>query len=135
MDRTFLDTNIILRYLTRDNEQKAQASLSLLLHLEKSEEKMITSPMVIFETIFTLQSSYKIPRNKIEELLMPIISLQGLKLEHKKVYNRAFKLYCSKNISFADAYNIAFMEDQGIEIIYSYDTDFDFVEGIKRKEA
>jgi len=134
MARIFLDTNILLHYLTRDDEQKAQAVLSLLLRTERGEEKMITSSMVIFETIFTLQSNYQVPRNKIMELLMPIISLRSLKLEHKGVYDRAFELYCSKNISFADAYNIAFMEDQGVTEIYSYDTDFDGAEGINRLE-
>lgn len=37
-------------------------------------------------------------------------------------------------MSFVDAYNIAFMEDREIKEIYSYDTDFDKVEGIKRLE-
>lgn len=134
MTRTFLDTNVLLRYLTRDDEEKAQAALALLTRLERGEEKMATSPMVIFETVFTLQNSYQVPRKKIRDLLMPIISLRGLKLERRGLYRRAFDLYCSKSISFADAYNIAFMEDQKITEVYSYDADFDQVEGLKRLE-
>jgi len=53
MPACFLDTNILLRFLTRDDEQKAQQALDLLLRIERGEEKVITSPLVIFETIFT----------------------------------------------------------------------------------
>ena len=40
----FLDTNVILRYLTRDDEVKAQAALRLLLRAERGEERLATSP-------------------------------------------------------------------------------------------
>src|ERR1700692_3595490 len=105
----FLDTNILLRYLTRDDEQKAQKALNLLLKVEQGEEKVITSSLVIFETIFTLQSFYKVPRQRIKELLLPIISLRSLQLSDKRVYEQAFDFYTTKNISFADAYNAAYM--------------------------
>ena len=55
MPPRFLDTNILLRYLTRDDEEKARRALALLLRVERGEEEVVTSPMVVFETIFTLQ--------------------------------------------------------------------------------
>jgi hypothetical protein len=42
----FLDTNILLRFLTKDDEQKAQQALNLLMRIERGEEKAITSPLV-----------------------------------------------------------------------------------------
>ena len=38
------------------------------------------------------------------------------------------------NVSFVDAYNAAYMESRGITEVYSDDTDFDKIEGIKRVE-
>lgn len=130
----FLDTNILLRYLTRDDEQKAQRALALLLKVERGEERIITSSLVIFEVVFTLQSFYKVPRQRIKELILPIIALRGLQLPDKSVYNHAFDLYTSKNISFADAYNAAYMLSEEISNIYSWDRDFDKIEGIIRVE-
>lgn len=130
----FLDTNVLLRYLTRDDERKAQQALDLLLRVEQGEEKVMTSSLVIFETVFTLQSFYKVPRQRIRELLLPIISLRGLQLSGKAVYYAAFDLYITKNISFADAYNAAYMLTEKIPHIYSWDTDFDKIEGIVRLE-
>ncbi len=130
----FIDTGILLRYFTRDNEQKAQQVLNLLLRVERGEEKVITSSLVIFETVFTLQSFYKVPRPRIKELVTSIISLRGLLLPGKNIYYHAFDLYISKNISFADAYNAAYMLAEQIPSIYSWDTDFDKIEGIIRVE-
>ncbi len=134
MSAYFIDTNILLRYLTRDDEQKAQRTLNLLMKVERGEEKVITSSLVIFETIFTLQRFYKVPRPRIKELILPIISLRGLQLPGKNVYYQAFDLYISKNISFADAYNAAYMLSEKVSNIYSWDTDFDKIEGIVRLE-
>jgi len=134
MSVCFIDTNISLRYLTRDDEQKAQRALSLLTRVERNEEKVITSSLVIFETVFTLQTFYKVPRLRIKELVLPIISLRGLQLSGKKIYHHAFDLYVTKNISFADAYNAAYALSEKISNVYSWDKDFDKIEGIVRLE-
>jgi uncharacterized protein len=134
MSASFLDTNILLRYFTRDDEQKAQQALDLLIRVERGEEKITTSSLVIFETVFTLQRFYKVPRESIKELVLSIISLRGLHLPGKNVYYQAFDLYITKNISFADAYNAAYMLSEEISNIYTWDTDFDKIDGIVRLE-
>jgi len=132
----FLDTNILLRYFTRDDEEKAQSSLKLLQRVERNEEKVLTSPLVIFETLFTLQSYYKLPRNEIRDLINLVLNLRGLKLEHKDIFERALELYAEetmKGISFADIFNYCFMLKLGVHEAYSYDEDFDRMEGVKRR--
>ena len=130
----FLDTNILLRYLTKDDEPKARRALALLSRVERGQEKVMTSPMVIFETIFTLQKRYNVPRERIRDSLGDIISLRGLDLPNKHLYGRALDLYASKNISFADAFNAAYMQSRGHSEIYSWDTDVDRLEGFARLE-
>ncbi len=130
----FIDTSVLLHYFTRDDEQKAQQVRNLLLRVERGEEKVMTSPLVIFETVLTLQSFYQVPRPRIKDLVTSIISLRGLQLPGKNIYYHAFDLYITKNISFADAYNAAYMLAEQISSIYSWDTDFDNIEGIMRVE-
>ncbi len=134
MSTCFLDTNILLRFLTRDDEGKAQQALDLLLKIERGEEKVITSPLVIFETIYTLQRFYKVPRQRIRDKILSIISLRSLHLPDKNLYHRAFDLYVTKNISFADAYNAVYMQAEEVSHIYSWDRDFDKIDGITRLE-
>jgi len=128
----FIDTNVFLRYFTRDDEKKAEEVLRLLQKVEKNEEKVITSPLVIFEVIFTLEKYYEVPKKEILNLLQPILDLRGLKLDFRDIFSLALILYSKKNISFADAFNACFMEKQGIKEVYSYDHDFDRIEGINR---
>jgi len=112
----------------------ARRAFDLLIRIERGEEKVITSSLVIFETVFTLQSFYKVPRREIKELLLPIISLRGIQLPEKSVFYKAFDLYVNQNISFADAYNAAYMMSEEIPNIYSWDKDFDKIDGIARIE-
>ncbi len=134
MPPRFLDTNILLRYFTRDDEEKARLVLALLSRVERGEEKVITSPMVIFETVFTLQSHYRVSRKEIRDLVSNVISLRGLQLQHKGLYYRALDIYVDHNISFADAFNAAYMESRGISEIYSWDGHFDRLPGVTRLE-
>ena len=70
------------------------------------------------------------PRQHIKELILSIISLRGLHLPGKNVYYHAFDLYVTHNISFADAYNAVYMFSEEISNIYTWDTDFDRIDGI-----
>ncbi|MFH1564923.1 MAG: PIN domain-containing protein [bacterium] len=129
----FIDTNLFLRYLTNDDEEKAQKVLRLLKRVEKNEEKVTTSSLVMFEVIFTLESFYNTPRQDIRKFLTPILNLRGLKLADKEVFRKAMNIYVDKKkLSFADAFNVVFAIKGGVKEVYSYDTDFDKLEGIKR---
>ena len=130
----FLDTNILIRYLTRDDEAKAERALALFQRIELGEEKVVTSPLVIFETVFTLQKHYKVSRLQIRDSIRDIIGLRGVQLANKKTYERALDLFVAHNISFADAFNAAYMAWQRTTEIYSWDEDFDRIDGIVRVE-
>ena len=61
--------------------------------------------------------------------------LRGLRLPQKRVYLRALDVYANcAALDLEDALAVAHMEQQGASEIYSYDTDFDGVAGIRRVE-
>lgn len=130
----FLDTNVILRHLLRDDEQKATASKELLARIERGQAKARTSDIVIAEVVFVLERTYRVPKEEIRDHLVPIILFPGLMLPKKRLFLRVFELYIGKNISFADAYNAALMEKLKITDIASYDPHFDRIERIRRFE-
>lgn len=132
--RRFVDTNVLIRYLTRDDETKARAALELLMRAEDGSEALVTSPMVIFETVFTLAKSYGVDRPTVRQRMEDIISLRGLQLANKHLYLRALEIYETSTMSFADAWNAAFMLTHGVAEIYSWDGDFDGITGIARIE-
>ena len=132
----FLDANIILRYLTRDDPKKAENCYELFQKVKRGEIELTTCEAVIAEVIYVLSSHslYNLPRDEICSLLLPIINLYGLKLPQKRLYVRALDIYASKNIDFEDASSVAHMEKRQIKEIYSYDSDFDKLEELRRLE-
>lgn len=130
----FLDTNILLRYFTGSDGEKALAAKALLERVERGEEKVVTSVMVVFESIFTLQRTYKMPKARIREMVGDVLSLSGVQLAGKRLCLQALALYVEKNISFADAYNAVYMQLRQLSEIYTFDTEFDRVERIVRVE-
>ena len=134
----FLDTNVILRYLTRDDEAKAEACYRLFQRVWRGEEELFTSEAIIAEVVYVLSSNrapYRLSHEEIRARLVPILTLRGLRLLQKRVYLEALDLYAtSSSLDFEDALAVAHMERQGVTEIVSYDRDFDRVAGLQRVE-
>jgi uncharacterized protein len=132
----FVDTNIFLRHLTRDDPVKAAACFALLQAAQRNEVQLTTSESVIAEIVFILSSPrlYGLAREEIAARLRPILQLPGLKVTHRSTYLRALDLFVRYRVDFEDALTVAHMERQGMRELYSYDRDFDAVETITRHE-
>lgn len=135
MSLQFLDTNVFLRHLRQDDPVLSPKATAIFSRVEQGEFRVRTSDTVIFETVFTLQRSYKQPRDRIAEALLPLIEMPGIFLPGKRIFIKAFALYRTGPLGFADCYHVALMQRLGITEIFSFDTDFDHVPGIVRKET
>ncbi|MDQ4078463.1 MAG: PIN domain-containing protein [Chloroflexota bacterium] len=132
----FLDTNILIRFLTRDDPDKADACFELLQKAEAQEITLVTTEAVIAEVVYVLSSPklYNLSREDIRNRLYPVLSIKGLKIPYRKMYLRALDLYVTYPLDFEDVVILAQMERQHINEVYSYDKGFDDVEGIQRLE-
>lgn len=132
----FVDANIFIRHLTRDDPEKAQSCFDLFKQAQRREIALITTEAVIAEVVYVLSSKvlYNLPPDEIRRLLYPILSLSGLKITPRRVYLRALDIYAAYGIDFEDALIAAHMEHQGASDVYSYDRDFDQVDGVNRIE-
>ena len=134
----FLDTNVILRYLTRGDEAKAQACYELFQRVKRGDEEIFTCEAIVTEVVYVLcsrRAPYRLSHKEIRDRLVPILTLRGLKLPGKRIYIRALDLYASSDfLDFEDALAASHMEQRGITEIVSYDRDFDLVPGLRRVE-
>jgi predicted nucleic acid-binding protein len=132
----FLDTNIFLRYLTKDDPDKAQACFELFKRAEANQISLTATETVIAEVVYVLSSkrTYNLPRDQTRARLYPLLTLQGLRLPQRRTVLRALDLYVAYEIDFEDALIVAHMERGAIRDVYSYDRDFDQVPGVNRQE-
>ena len=134
----FLDTNIIIRFLTRDDPVKAAACYLLFQRVAAGAERLFTTKTIIAEVTYVLSSSrlsYQLTLQEIRDRLMPIIILDGLRMPQKEACVSALEIYASfPQLDFEDALAVAYMKQRGIDEIVSYDADFDQVDGIERLE-
>ena len=134
MKRKFIDTNIFLRYLTKDDPVKYNECREVFKRAIEGKIELATSGIVIAELIWTLLSYYRIPKTDVIEKVSIIVSTSNLSIPDKDIITDALVLYGRKNIDYIDACNAVFMKYYGWDEIYSYDEDFDAIEKIKRLE-
>jgi len=77
-----LDTNILVRFLTKDNQQQAALVYKLFTKAETQQKVLFVPLLVVLETIWVLQSIYEISDKEIlsamsELLLMPILEFEA----------------------------------------------------------
>ena len=133
----FLDTNVIIRYLTGDDEEKAEACYRLFQRASRGEEVLMTCEAIVWEVVYVLASpraGYGLNHEEIRARLIPLLTLRGLRIPQKQVYIDALNIYASSSFDFEDALAIAHMQQQGISEIISYDKDFDSMPGVHRIE-
>jgi len=123
MNRAFIDTSVILRFLVKDDDLKSKAVEKLLLTASGRGTALHILPV------------NKFGKKEIRELSEAIINTPNLKVEMGGVFLKALKAYEEKNVKFADAVMGYWGLEKGISIAYSYDEkDFRRIEGLTVKK-
>jgi predicted nucleic-acid-binding protein len=130
----FIDTNIFLRYLTKDDPVQFPRCRNLFKKAQNGEVHLVTSTLVIAELIWTLASYYRVPKEQIIEKVSIIIGSEAVQIPDRDLIAEALLLYGRKNVDYIDAYNSVLMRQLGLKEIYSYDKDFDKLETVQRLE-
>lgn len=134
----FLDTNVVLRYLTGDDEAKAADCFQLFQRVQHGQEELFTCEAIVCEVAYVLSSPrapYRLTHEEIRARLLPILTLRGLRFPQKQVCLHALDIYAAAAfLDFEDALAVAHMEHVGATEIVSYDRDFDRITGVHRVE-
>ena len=134
MTRYFVDTNVFLRTLIREDEKAFKDCRNFLTAIKNNKIDGITSNFVLTEIVWTLASYYNFPKKNIVRAIESIINLSGLKIVNGCDIKYALALYKKKSVKFVDALLASIEELKNKEwVIVSYDKDFDKL-GVVRKE-
>lgn len=127
----FVDANIFLRVLVRENEKAHQECLKVIERIKRGEIRAHTATLVVAEISWVLSSLYRQPKSAVVRSLNSILKLSHLSVSDRYAIGWGMTLYERHAVKFIDAI-IASHEllVAGMPII-SYDKDFDKL-GVKR---
>lgn len=122
MTKVFIDTNIFIRFLTKDDVEKYNQCLKFFDLVELGKLRPYISNIVILEIQFVLIRLYKFPKDKVLEDISNLLSLRNLTLIEKSNTQEAISIYKKHNIKYPDCL-IATQVPVNTRMV-SYDADF-----------
>jgi predicted nucleic acid-binding protein len=135
MTRSIVDSNIILRYLLRDDERKFAECVRLFRAARENRVTLILPPIVAYEVVWVLERTYKYDRGRICAVMNGILNTPEIKCAEPDNLRLALEIYGSKNVKFGDAVIAAWGREKGVDTIYTYDEkDFKKIGGLEVKK-
>jgi len=102
MERKLVDTNVILRYLLRDDEALFQKASAVLEKVRIGEERVVILESVFTECVYVLLKVYEVSRPVIAEKLGGVLYYKGVANPDKQDLIDAIKLFGETHLSFVD---------------------------------
>lgn len=120
--RIFLDTSVIIRFLTADDAGKYEDCKTLFEMIERGAFVPYSANIVTMESIFVLTKLYKFPKDRVVKAMLSILSMRNMTIVEKTDSVKAIGLFSGKNVSFGDCM-IAAQLPVGVRLV-TYDADF-----------
>ena len=132
MYKSFVDTNILIRLIVKDNDLKRKACEKLLERSKQKEVILYILPIAILEVVWVLEKYYKLEKKVIREVVEAILNTPEFKCEMEKVFKKAIETYEEKNVKFADAVMGYWGLEKGLSTVFTYDEkDYKRIEGLE----
>lgn len=98
----FVDTNIFLRTLIKEDEVQFNKCRILLQQIKENKIKAYTNTLVLAEVVWTLTSYYQFSKSSVIQALRSIINLRGLKVVDNYDYLTALELFEKYSVKYID---------------------------------
>lgn len=129
-----LDTNVIIRYLVRDDEEQAEVSRVLLESLSEERPGFVCRE-VILEIVWVLERAYRLSRDQIAVIVEELTQTEGLIIEFDDDMIRAAMGYRQGIADFSDFMILIAAQRAGAEPLYTFDRKFSRLAGTELLSA
>ena len=123
-----LDTNVLVRYLVRDNAEQAEASRILLESLSTERPGFICRE-VMLEVVWVLERAYRLTRDQIAVIVEELTHTEGLVVEADDDVIRAAMGYRQGIADFSDFMILIAAQRSGAGPLYTFDRKFSRLAG------
>lgn len=135
----FLDANVFIyayykprRQLTPKEKRMKDEAKGIISGIDQGKEEVMTTVIQISEIVNILK--YGMPLEHLTNVILGLFMLDNLKMQgvSREIYFAATELGRDLKMDSNDALAVETMRLNGIKEIYSFDEDFDKIEGITR---
>ena len=100
--KVFIDTNVWLRFLLKDERDQFAFSRRLIDLAEEGKVRPYTSAVVFLEINYVLAKVYGIPAKKVNEIIEGILSTRNLVIINKTDFKKAFDWHQKYKLKLSD---------------------------------
>ena len=118
-----LDTNVLVRYLVRDNEEQAEVAKALLQGLTQQRPGFICREVVL-EVSWVLERAYGFDRAQIADVILELTATDSLVVETTEDIARAAIRYRLGGADFSNLMILAAAERVESHPLYTFDRKF-----------
>jgi predicted nucleic-acid-binding protein len=97
-----LDTNVVVRYLTRDDEGQFRAAEAVIRAAARTGEPVYIGLPVLLETVWVLQRAYAVDRSGVASTLQALLESPDVVLESEPLVEAALDAFHTGSADFAD---------------------------------
>ena len=97
-----LDANVLVRYLAADDAKQLAEAEQVIEGCRHDAEPLFLSAVVMCETMWVLERSYKLSKPAIIGVLESILEKDLFQIEHDSALRRSLHVFRAGNGSFAD---------------------------------
>src|SRR5215467_16329472 len=105
MTQPFIDTDVLIRFLTGDDPDKQEAATALFEQVEQGLLTVQAPDTVIADAVYVLSSPrlYHLARPAIQEMLAALVRLPQFHLQNRWSVLQALDLFTETPLDFGDA--------------------------------
>lgn len=96
-----LDTNVIIRYIVKDDPIQSALAVGFIRSLSE-DDRAFVSLVVVAELIWVLESSYGFHRSELVDVIESLLSSKELILENAELVSQAVDLFRRGKADFSD---------------------------------
>lgn len=119
--KAVIDTNLLIRYQTKNDKKKVEAVEWFLDKARKGEIELFVPPIVIAEMVWVLESYYNLPISEVAERVEAVLNTPEFHIKDKDILINALAAYRDHGVDFIDGYIYAFAKSQSIDTVYTFD--------------
>lgn len=97
-----VDTNVLVRFLVRDDEPQFQRALKLIRREISAGRQVLVSLLVLLETEWVLRSRYSFKKEEIVNVFSGLLEAADIQFEDEPTVEEALFVWKDYGVGFAD---------------------------------